>query len=102
MFLPRKYCSGTEYYWVLVVPPGFGFARFDRGRPCEGAPAARSLKTEYSCGLVCRARNPRAPRQTFAGEILRMRGVGASGSVCFSAEEEQTAGCVVILATTCV
>lgn len=68
---------------------------FDSGRPCEGAPAARSLTTEYTCGLVWRARNPRAPRQTFAGEILRMRGVGPSGWVCFSVAEEQTAGCVV-------
>ena len=76
-----------------------GSLRFDLGRPCEGAPAARSLTTEYTCGLVWRARNPKAPRQTFAGEILRMRGVGASGSVCFSVVEEQTAGCVVSLAT---
>ena len=39
------------------------------------------------------------PDQADFDEILRMRGVGASGWVCFSVAEEQTAGCVVSLAT---
>ena len=43
------------------------------GRLCRRAPAEGSFSTEYSCLRVWRARNPRAPRQTFAGQALRIR-----------------------------
>jgi hypothetical protein len=47
-----------------VVLTIFGFCidlmRMDTGHPCEGAPAARCLTTEYTCILVRQAPNPNA------------------------------------------
>src|SRR5579864_9130174 len=48
---------------------GLGLALFlVVGRPRGGAPSDGSFSTEYSCFRVLRARNPRAPRHTLAGQ----------------------------------
>ena len=72
MFLRRG-----RYYSVL----GFAFLFF-AGRLRRGAPADGSFSTEYSCGRVWRARNPSAPRQTFAGQVRRiLSGVRCGGRI---------------------
>jgi hypothetical protein len=60
--------------FVLFV----GLARFDLGRPCEGAPAARSLTTEYPnttgpAREVCCALSPSRNAGSENREILKTK-----------------------------
>ncbi len=61
---------------------------FNRDRLCRGAPGSCSFTTEYSCLRVWRARNPRAPRAVFPGQLRRMTG-GCGVAACSSFGEEQ-------------
>src|SRR6187402_1707345 len=69
--LPLPDYFGGGVFLAGVFSSGV-FLRFVLGRTCEGLPATRSVPTEYTCSRVWRARNPSAPRQTLAGDALRI------------------------------
>jgi hypothetical protein len=51
-FFASKVLFGRSRHSMCGFWIGDGFALFDLGRPCEGAPAACSLKIEYQHPLA--------------------------------------------------